>query len=222
MNRIKIIAFVAVVIVFDGLHAQNSDVFNPEWSVGVNGGITLSQIAFNSQIRVPQKYLMQYSGGLTARYISEKNVGIQAELNYSLRGWSEKLDTLHFNKYTRSITYLEIPLLTHIYFNMGKRARVIFNIGPQISFKIGENELEKVITDESADIDYYSVDVQRIFDYGLKGGAGIEFRTGVGSFIIDGKYYFGLSDIFNNSRGDNFQASGNRVIGVNMTYLFRL
>ncbi|MDR1783591.1 MAG: PorT family protein [Dysgonamonadaceae bacterium] len=221
MKRFCIFHIALLLISGISLQAQKTE-FTPEWSFGVNGGITMSKIGFNSQIRVPQDYLMQYSGGLTVRYISENHVGIQGEINYSLRGWAEKIDTLHFNKYSRSVAYIEIPLLTHIYFDMGKRARVIFNLGPQVGFQIGEEELERKIVDESAETGYYAVPVQRKFDYGLKGGAGLEFRTGVGSFILDGNYYFGLSDIFNNSRSDYFQASANRVIGLRMTYLFRL
>jgi hypothetical protein len=49
---------------------------------------------------------------------------------------------------------------------------------------------------------------------------GFELRTGIGNFILDGRYYFGLSDIYNNAKADDFQASSNQVIGVKLTYFF--
>ncbi|MDR1682380.1 MAG: PorT family protein, partial [Candidatus Symbiothrix sp.] len=95
------------------LAAQNSS-FQSEWRFGANGGVNLSKIGFTPQ--VPQALLLQPTGGLTARYISESNFGMQVELNYSLRGWLQTTDTVvNFYKYSRSLAYLEMPILTHIY-----------------------------------------------------------------------------------------------------------
>ncbi|MDR2804338.1 MAG: PorT family protein, partial [Dysgonamonadaceae bacterium] len=68
---------------------------------------------------------------------------------------------------------------------------------------------------------YYDDDytVRRKFDYGIAGGMGLEIRTGIGNFILEGRYYYGLSDVFNNSRADVFQSSHNQVIGIKLTYL---
>jgi hypothetical protein len=195
-------------------HSQTST-FSPEWSYGVNVGNTYSKVNFtSSRIRVaPQNLLGQYSGGLSVRYISEEHFGIYGELNFSQRGWKERSDTV------RSLSYIELPLMSHIYFNVGSRARFIFNIGPQIGCNIG-NKIHEIAFDPESDM-YYDLKVQNKFDYGLKGVVGFEFRTGIGSFILDGRYYFGLSDIYHNQRSDLFQSSSNQVIGVNLSYLFR-
>ena len=195
--------------------------FVPEWSYGVNGGLTFSKVSFNSRINIPQESLQQYSGGITVRFISEKNFGLQAELNYSQRGWKELTDTVYVNKYSRSLSYLELPFMTHIYFGLGKNVRLIFNLGPQFGYYIGEKELEREINDTERETFYFDMKVQKSFEYGLKGAMGLEFRTKAGSIILDGRYYFGLSDMFNNTRADFFQASPNKVMGVNLTYLFR-
>jgi len=202
------------------VYSQNS-AFVPEWAYGVNGGLTFSKVGFNSYVSVPQELFKQYSGGITVRYISENHFGIQVELNYSQRGWKERADTVHVNRYARSISYLELPVLTHIYFSFGKHTRMIFNLGPQIGYYVGKKEIERVINDPEQDTSYYDMQVQHPIDYGLKGTMGFEFRTKKGSFILDGRYYFGLSDIFNNQRADLFQASHNQIIGVNLSYLFR-
>jgi len=225
MKRVAIIALFFF-LWFGNRAFSQTNTFTPEWAYGVNGGLTFSKVSFSSYISVPQTLLRQFSGGITGRYISEKNFGIQVELNLSQRGWKERPDSaIYLNRYTRSITYLELPVMTHIYFNLGKRVRLIFNLGPQISYYIGEKDIGiKDIYDYKENDkgeSYYTTSIERPFDYGLKGAMGVEFRTNTASIILDGRYYFGLSDIFNNARADFFQASHNQIIGVNLTYLFR-
>ena len=220
MKLIRIIWLFIFIWSGERVYSQ-TNLFTPEWSYGVNGGITFSKVGFNSVISVPQELLPQFSGGLTVRYISESHFGILGELNFSMRGWKERMDTVHVNHYGRSIAYLELPVMTHIYFNLGKHARLIFNLGPQIGYYIGAKEIVREVNDSEQDMSYYDIPVQNSFDYGLKGTMGFEFRTKTGSIILDGRYYFGLSDIFYNTKGDLFQASHNQVIGVNLSYLFR-
>jgi len=215
-----LILFFFIIICGEWAYSQTNS-FVSEWSYGVNGGLTFSKVSFSSRIRVPQESLQQFSGGLSVRFISEKHFGIQVELNYSQRGWKELTDTIYINKYSRSLSYLELPFLTHIYFNLDKNVKLIFNLGPQIGYYIGAREINREIKDPERDTSYYDLPVQKPFDYGLKGTMGLEFITKAGSFIVDGRYYFGLSDIFNNTKADLFQASPNKIIGVNLTYLFR-
>jgi hypothetical protein len=213
-----------VILWCSGQAYSQAESFTPEWAYGFNGGITSSRVGFNSHVSVPQVSLRQFSGGVAVRYISEKNFGILGELNYSQRGWKERTDTIHLNQYVRSVNYLEIPVMTHLYFEMGKHVRLIFNAGPQIGFYLGEKELERdivEINDPDYDVSYYDLPIQQSFDYGLKATAGLEFRTIAGSVILDVRYYFGLSDIFNSTKADVFQASNNRILGFNLTYLFK-
>jgi len=207
---------------------SQTDSFSSEWAFGVNGGANFSSMRFNSRYYIPQGLLIQPAGGFTVRYISENHFGIVGELNYSLSGWTEKRDTVdnsHLNEYTRSLAYLEIPLLTHLYFNLGKNARLVVNAGPQFRYNIGEKapQEKKIIDPDNPWLPppYYdeSSRIDNKFDYGLKGEMGIEIRTGSGFFILKGSYYFGLADAFNNGRVDTFQASSNQVIGIHLTYL---
>jgi len=229
--KLKLTGIIALFIFFlcGGQTYSQTDSFVPEWSYGVNGGLTFSKVGFNSYfVRVPQVLFKQFSGGITVRYISENHFGIQGELNYSQRGWKEQTDTVNLNTYSRSIAYLELPVLTHIYFNLAKPVRLFFNLGPQVNFYLGEKEIDRDIVDDKLDTNprqttpYYDISIQHFFDYGLKGVMGLEFRTKAGSFILDGRYYYGLSDIFNNGKSDWFQSSHNQVMGLNLTYLFRI
>jgi len=209
------------------LTANAQDIpFKPEWSFGVNSGMTLSKMRFGTYMRLPQEQLQQFTGGVTVRYISEEHWGIVGELNYSLRGWKERTDTSYFNRYTRSLSYIELPVMTQLYFPLGKRLRLIFTAGPQISYLIGERTHEMFIDEgeeyQTVRQQYYTQPVQRKIDYGIRGGGGFELRTGIGSFIIDANYFFGLSDIFNNTRADVFQASSNQVISMRLSYLIKI
>jgi hypothetical protein len=220
-----IIPIFLLLCIFSSVRAED-DTFKPEWSFGVNSGITLSKVGFSSYLRVPQKHLRQFTGGIMARYISEEHFGIVGELNFSMRGWQERTDTTYLNRYTRSLSYIELPVMTQLYFNLGRRLRLIFNAGPQISYSTGERTVEMFIDDSEEYKDdrqqYYTQSVQHRIDYGIRGGGGFELRTGAGSFILDANYFFGLSDIFRNTRADIFQASSNQIISVRLSYLYSL
>ena len=216
-----ILAFLFVMSI---VHSQTTD-FQSEWNFGGNAGVTLSRVGFLP--RIPQKLFLQESGGLAARYISQKNCGILVELNFSLRGWKEEQDTVsHFNRYSRSLSYIELPVLTHFYYDLGKQARILLNMGPQISYNVGEKVVEKEIITPPNGTEpfiprYYDEDfrVQQKFEYGIAGGLGLEIRTEIGNFILEGRYYYGLSDIFNNTRADVLQNSHNQVIAIKLSYL---
>jgi hypothetical protein len=220
-------AFILVFFAFLGLIVYSqTDSFSREWAFGINGGTNLSSMRFNSRYYIPQGLLIQPSGGITVRYISENHFGIIGELNYSLSGWTEKKDTMdnsHLNEYARSLAYLEIPLLTYLYFTLGKNTRLVFNAGPQFRYNIGEKVVKKIIDSDNPwpPPPYYneSSKIDNKFDYGLKGAMGIELRTGAGFFILSGSYFYGLADTFSNGRGDTFQASSNQIIGIHLTYL---
>ncbi|WP_298653691.1 outer membrane beta-barrel protein, partial [uncultured Proteiniphilum sp.] len=61
-------------------------------------------------------------------------------------------------------------------------------------------------------------------DYGLVGGVGMAFKTGIGDFALEGRYYFGLGDIFTSRRSDNayFSRSAFRLIEAKLTYYIRI
>ena len=68
---------------------------------------------------------------------------------------------------------------------------------------------------------HYNLGVEKKFEYGIVGGAGIEFsHPKIGHFALDGRYHFGLSDIFNNGKKDYFGRSANSSIVVKLTYLW--
>lgn len=201
--------------------------FVPEWNMGISLGTTFSSIDF--QPKLETKSWMQYQAGIAARYISESHLGIIAELNYSQQGWEQDFKETPQYSSSHQLNYLQIPFLTHIYF--GNKVRFFINIGPQIGILLSEKE---TINDNLANLlssgtmqngsptyQYYRNADTKI-DYGLLAGLGLEFVSPIGNFALEGRYYFGFGDIYNNSKTDYFDRSANRVMGIKLTYYTKL
>ena len=180
--------------------------FQPELSIGVNSGLISSSMDFIPAVK--QSNLLGYNGGISARFISEKHFGLQTELNFSQRGW--KADSVLAS---RTLYYIELPLLTHLYFGQ-KKVRFVINLGPKIAYLLSEksDNLKNELNTKG----------WRKLDYGLCGGGGFEFHTQKLAYVIEGRYYYGLSDIFPNGKSDDFSRSANRNISVNFTVFWGL
>ena len=48
---------------------------------------------------------------------------------------------------------------------------------------------------------------------------GLEVSTGIGHFLLEGRYYMGLSDFYKNSKRDFFERSAHSFIGIRLSYL---
>lgn len=213
------------------LNAQKKK-FEPEWNIGVGFGPTFSSVDFQraeQTERLRTKNTQQYFGGISVKYISEKNLGFIAELNYSQQGWEQLFQDHPEYEHSHQLNYLEMPILTHIYF--GNKVRFIINLGPKIGFLISDSEkMNDALLDylgsgnyppSEVTYQYYHMADKKI-DYGIMGGLGLEFKTGIGSFVLEGRYSFGLGDIYNNKKSDFFSRSANRVVSAKLTYYVKL
>jgi len=199
------------------------------FSVGVNAGMNMSNVSFEPSIKQKSKGGMAL--GLTARYMSEKYFkmmcGIQAEINYSQRGWSENIEDGSGDSYSRTMNYVEIPLLAHLAFGKDsneKGVKFFVNAGPQIAFFLSEKEKMSDSWDPTyrpnGIVQQYGKMTENKFDYGILGGLGLELSTKVGHFLLEGRYYYGLSDFYKSTKKDEFGRSGHSYMGVRLTYLF--
>ena len=205
MRNILILFFITL----STLLFSQSRLDKPEMYLGFNAGVTESMISFNPTVN--QGFLLGYNGGLVFRYIAEKNVGMQAELNFSERGWTEKSGL-----YTRQLNYIELPFMTHIY--IGKKNRVFMNLGPKISYLVSE----KVLKNETTDTDTQHVTlIQNPFDYGLCAGLGFLFNIKGNIYQLDTRFNYSLSDIFSNDKRDYFDTSNNMNLSVNLAWMLQ-
>lgn len=67
------------------------------------------------------------------------------------------------------------------------------------------------------------MDIKNRVDYGIVGGGGIEIRFhDRHSLMLEGRYYFGLGNIFPSAKKDEFSASRVTSVEISLAYMFRL
>jgi hypothetical protein len=216
--------------------------YRTDFAVGVNGGYVLSNIGF--QPDVPQSMLGGMTMGVTLRYTCEKYFksicAIVAEVNLVQTGWKEKIQGLENQPlyyegstealhYQRKMTYLQIPLFARLGWGRERKGiQGFFQVGPQLGIFLSESTTTNLVDDKepteqrsSNIVKQESMPVEKKFDYGIAGGAGIEFSVPkVGHFMLEGRYYYGLGNIYGNSKSDYFGKSNFGQIVIKATYLF--
>lgn len=193
--------------------------------LGVSGGINMNSLDLQPTMR--QKMLNGVNGGISLRYTSEKYFSMicaaQLEVNFSQRGVKEDFDDGTGNFYSRTINYIEVPFFAHLSWGKEQNGLQFFiNLGPQFGFFLSDSETYegtwKPEERPSSLRPVYGKEVYNKFDYGIAGGAGIELKTKAGNFFVEGRYYYGLADIFNNSKLDDFGRSANQTITARIGY----
>ena len=103
-------------------------------------------------------------------------------------------------------------------------------LGPQIGYYLSGSSKQSDIWTLNANgnpdrpnnvYQQYTMEPDKKFEYGLTGGLGLDLSTHNGHhFMIEGRYYYALSDIFHNSKKDVFGRSANGAIIAKVSYLF--
>lgn len=216
--------------------------YRTDFAVGVNGGYVMSNVGFTPE--VPQGMLGGVTAGVTFRYTCEKYFNsicsIVAEVNLAQVGWKEKIqgfddqplyyaDSTEPLRYERKMNYIQIPLFARMGWGRERRGlQGFFQIGPQVGVFLSESTSTNLVAGQSPTeprssniVAQESMPVENKFDYGIAGGAGIELSLSkVGHFLLEGRYYYGLGNIYGNSKSDYFGKSNFGQIVIKMSYLF--
>ena len=223
----RLITFILSLLVVCMAHAQTH--YEGSISVGGKAGATLSRVNFNPTVQ--QTMLPGMTAGVMFRYIEEKNFGLIAELNMTQRGWKENFEESEYN-YSHRFTYLELPIMTHIFFG-NQRVKGFFNLGPELNVMLGDGISSNFDYQEAAGLDYFiqdtrhieqmTLDINNRFDYGICAGAGMEINLNPKhSLLIEGRFYYGLTDVFPNHKTDIFSSSNSMTINLTLGYFYRL
>lgn len=226
-HKLIILAVVALSPLFFQANAQTH--YKAHISAGAHAGMTMSEIAWSPSVR--QSFVNGFTGGFSFRYAEERHVGILGEINISQRGWKEDFEGAPFS-YSRKLTYIEMPIMTHIFFG-SRTVKGFINLGPEIGVMIGDNiSSDFNYKDPSSIPDFptanrsvlqMGMDIKNKFDYGITAGAGIEFVIARRhSIMLEGRYYYGLGNIFASSKKDPFSASRGTSIMITLGYMFRI
>jgi len=148
-------------------------------------------------------------------------------------------------RYARKMNYVQIPLLARLGWGRERSGlQFFFQVGPQFGFFLNEKtEANFDVKDPAFNPGYKngeygkdykyggirashvvaqdSMAVENKFDYGVAVGLGVEMSNRhVGHFLVEGRYYYGLGNIYGNSKRDHFSRSNFGNIVVKFTYLF--
>ena len=197
--------------------------------VGGKAGATLSKVNFNPSVK--QSLLPGFTVGAMFRYIEEKNFGLVAELNVTQRGWKEAYDDADYS-YSHSFTYVELPIMTHIFFG-NQRVKGFFNLGPELNVMLGDGVSSNYDYKNAAGMEYFNQNARHIeqltmkvknrLDYGICAGAGMELNLNAKqSLLLEGRFYYGLTDVFPNHKTDIFSGSNSMTISLSLGYFYRL
>lgn len=203
--------------------------YSPDFAIGGKGGATLSQMSFSPGIR--QGMTQGVTFGVMARYTEEKHFGIIAELNFTQRGWKENFEELPF-RYDRTLSYIQLPLLTHIYFG-SRRVRGFVNLGPEVGYLFADHISSNFDYHNVASVPNFPMNNRRYeqldmaihnrFDYGIAAGLGMEvFINRRNSILLEGRFYYGLGNIYPATKADVFAASRSMSIEITAGYFFRV
>lgn len=198
-------------------------------AVGGKAGATFSKVNFSPSVQ--QSMSSGMTAGVMFRYIEEKNFGLIAELNVTQRGWSESFDDADYS-FCHRFTYLELPIMTHIFFG-NQRIKGFFNLGSELNVMVADGISSNFSYQGAADMDYfvqntrhieqYTLDIKNKLDYGICAGAGMELNLSTKhSLLLEGRFYYGLTDVFANHKTDVFSSSNSMSVMVTLGYFYRL
>ena len=219
------------------------------WAVGLGGGCALNKVSFTPNVPQMMHTGATYGviGRYTSEKYFSTICSLQLEVNMTQLGWKEKIQTINgedvinpntgvSERYERNIRYLQIPLLAHLAWGKERHGvNAFINAGPQIGFYLDESinknydlpyipdnfpDYVEGKTRVSAEVLQETMDIENHFDYGIAAGAGIEWDIKyIGRFSLEARYYYGLGNLYGDSKKDEFAKSSNGTIYVRLAYL---
>jgi hypothetical protein len=142
-------------------------------------------------------------------------------------------------RYSRKIDYVQVPVFARLGWGRERNGfQAFFQIGPQVGIYMSDKTetnfdvRNPAFNPTSKDYQYSgkrashvvaqdTMAIEKKFDYGIAAGLGLEFSNRhVGHFLLEGRYYYGLGNIYGNTKRDYFGRSNFGNIVIKFTYLF--
>jgi len=213
-----------------------------DFAIGFGGGVMMSSVGFTPKVKQSQH--MGFAGGIQVRYTCEKYFNticsLCAELNYAQAGWKEDIKTETdeevinpatgiAEQYSRTLNYAQLPLLAHLAWGKERKGLNFFiELGPQFGYLASES------TKMNFSMSYINLNdrantvcaqdtmaVEHKLDYGIVAGAGVELSVPrIGHFLLSARYYYGLGNIYSDTKRDYFAKSNHSQISIRLAYLF--
>lgn len=227
MRRLGLLLTIITIFI---THASAQTHYKPKIYIGGKAGVAMSKMSFSPSVE--QSWLTGAMAGVQFRYTEEKHFGLIAELNIEQRGWQENYkDDAPELSYKQTLTYIQVPLMTHIYFG-SRKFKGFVNLGPEFGYMISNSISSNFDYANASTLpdfpdnrmtEQLSMEIDNKFDYGIAAGLGMEyFLNRRNSINLEARFYYGLGNIFPASKKDVFDASRGMSLQVTLGYLFRL
>lgn len=172
-----------------------------------------------------------------------------AQMGWQERIWDQNdspvinPDTELPEEYLRRVNYIQVPLFARMGWGRERRGFQFFaQAGPQLGYYLNEEAEYNFDLDNPAwnqrvshisgpDIvqdkktynfsNMYHKPIENKFDYGIAVGLGLEFsQPRIGHIMLEGRFYYGLGNVYGSSKRDYFAKSDYLTFYVKATYLF--
>lgn len=201
---------------------QSKSEFRPRLMVGPTAGINLSSVIF--QPKIDQTLKMGFDAGVVLRYDVVPYAGIWLEVDYSMRGWKEVPDMYPDRYYEQTLSFVNIPFMTHFMIGSGP-LKITIDGGTHFGVLLGESNRNNFPTADETPLEkvftrHHGIAVQKKFAWGIGGGVGAEYH--LPKMIIGARlsYVYGLGELFNHSAGDVLAKSSENIFAGKAYVLF--
>jgi hypothetical protein len=167
------------------------------------------------------------TGGIALVLGMKKNLALQLETLYNQQGIREGKDKLY---YSLNYDYLQVPMLLR--FSIGNYGfRPYVNLGAYGAYKLKattriKNASGLKTEPETIYKNYNNQGEKDVnFEYGLVGGAGLQFPLGKKLLVLEGRYVYGLNspkEYKNPTIAPTEANMQSRGLNIQVSYMFRL
>lgn len=219
MLRKRIISTL-LVLIFSLSTLSAQDDFTPRFMTGVTSGVNLSNMIFSP--KVEQGLKVGYDAGVIFRYDVVPYAGIWLELDYSVRGWKEKPFEYPDLSYERTLSFINMPVMTHFMIGKGP-LKVTIDAGAHFGYFLSEHSKSNFPTENVSGVvvAQHNMPVENKFAWGIGGGIGGEYHFKNYVAGIRASYVYGLGEIYGNTRKDYFGKSSEQIIALKFYFLYK-
>ena len=222
----RLLPILVAMLMFGGTASAQLRLRHPEMYVGVHGGVMASTVNFSPTVPhmsvLTDSWILGGNGGFVFRYSEQKCCAVQVELNYMTRGWGEHAtatETSEAVSYTRTLHYLELPFLMHIYFG-SQTWRGFVNVGPQIGYCLKDDAGKG--TKQTGEVHQYAA-LDNKFDWGVAGGLGAYCRTkNAGLYQLEVRFNYSFGTLFASKSSDYFSQSNPMCLSINFAWMWEI
>lgn len=217
----KLLLVVACLMLGISLLSQAQD--ERKTYLGVKGGYNFSGVnVYHSFYRydINQEIKNGVQGGIIVMNYLRNHIGIQAELNYTQKGYKQKF--LSGETYSERFNYVELPFLFNLH--TGKKDfHVFFNAGCYFEYLLSVDATSPNLANisEDEDFDPYVKSRDPNYGYGYRGGLGVFYDLPIGTFMVEASFSYDLSNYIDPPSYDSGEPIlSNHMVGtVSVAYL---